>query len=290
MHLINGIRINRKIFWQCMTVLGGSLCVAILLVVVSMRAQSQEDLMSRAELSQHLEATKAVAPVFVDEEVVVLSPFESALRRHLQATGLSDVESLAFDGTYHAGGVDFKLSILSKRPGLFRQTMEYKKLMIMAGFDGQRYWQDNPLSKQGGTQISPTERLNADLVRLQCSPGIVVWLYEASGGAGLSLLEEVEHAGVSCHVIQNERLLDQPVLHYIAVDSGLELRREVVLKSAGKSFPTRIEYTYSEQAKARVPVVADHYEIFFAGARLAVVAIDSMRVNKGVMPWMFEAE
>lgn len=179
------------------------------------------------------------------------------LRIHRASIDDAAVQSLALLGRYETAGVTFDLSVLSKRPGLFRQTLEYKELTIIAGFDGKDYWQDNPLSHGTTDEVNVTEHVNAEMLKIQCSPVILAWQYANHGSEGLRLLERVEVDGSSYHVIQNDRLANQSVYHYIDGDTGLESWREMTVTVNEQAFPVRINFQYSPSALERAPVLAD---------------------------------
>lgn len=294
LYLLNGVRVRKEVFWRSVCGLVICLVAAALLVVVPIIMSRSDDITKFVdEGSLNSEQTGRIDSVVDDEssavsDVIDTNTFDLLLQKHLHASGQAGIESMSYIGTYQTRGIAFDLIILSKRLKLFRQTLKYKQLRIEAGFDGQNYWQHNPLSANEDSAPSPAKLLNAELVQLQCSQGILSWAYEKSGRAGLSFEGQVERSGRMYYVIQNEALVNQIVRHYIDVESCLEVRRETILQLQDAEFPVQIEYQYSDRAKARRPVVADSYQLFFAGSELASVTIDSVRTNAGIMPWMFE--
>ncbi|MGZ0655562.1 hypothetical protein ACWPKS_08135 [Coraliomargarita sp. W4R72] len=231
------------------------------------------------------------------------SALAQIMRAHSESVSPHAFSSLTASGVYTTSGVEFEFSLLAKEPGYFRQTLRYEKLEIVVGFDGQNYWQENPVAQAMGDPEAASD-VNRDILLLESAQTILLWQVERQGYRGLRLGGTEVLDGRECQLVINTAWLDVPVRHWIDLASGQELQREAILKRG--EIPLQVVIHYFEVPQVLVEqsipstdeIVAqadeghlnllNAYRITMNGTEMASARFDSIRTNQGVMPWMFD--
>lgn len=281
--LLNGYCIEKALFYRYLAI-ASCLGIAMLALIGLFVFRGLDvEVLSSADLAVDTRSLEEASATIAPSE----SSLEAVLRLHTARVGMADFESLKIRGSYETFGVTFDLNLYVKSPMLYRQALQHKALLIDAGFDGESYWQVNPLVATE-KDASNSARLNRSLLVLQCAHGVLCW--QTAGGVrqGIEVLRQELRNGANCVVLRNAELIESPVEHWIDLASGLELYRESTVRMDEGEVQVRIEYTYSESALSRAPVISDQYTIFANEELLATVTIASVLVNAGIVPWMFE--
>lgn len=282
---INGIRVRKAFLLGLGLPIGLSLIVAFSVVGFLLWEDRQEAAANEVEILEKESNQGETIDVPPD-----LSRTVQVLERHRKATGLGESESLVFEGTYTTRGLDFELTIFAKRPGLFRQKLQRQDLAIISGWNGRRYWEHNPASQLGDRAVV-RHAINVAMLKMQASPASVVWQYLENGSGLFQWVERRKVDEQLCDVLANNALLAAPVHHYIDANSGRELRREATVTIGSESMQIIIEFQHAsrdvsaETARHGLPA---GYHLFLNDLMVAEARFESLRVNTGVMPWMFE--
>jgi len=291
--LLNGVKLRKPLFYRIC--LGTTFfCLAITGLVyfgfsIEKKSSRISDTVNAGAVSARNNASAGEKTA--KDDPPKLSAIEELLLLHGQASGLSEIESLALTGSYESFGHKFELGIFGKKPGLFRQSLTINGLEIIAAFDGKRYWQDNPFSESYEKEAPGLEQWNDQILLLECAYAALVWQYEMFGVQKLSIIEEKDIGGRQCHGIRNLGLLHSPVVHYIDVESGLELRRSSLLDNGVSQIHVTLDYKYIDNAVHHSGLRnLSGYDLYLDDALIAQATIKSQRVNQGVMSWMFEKD
>ncbi|MFQ3242839.1 MAG: hypothetical protein ACI9JZ_002543 [Lentimonas sp.] len=289
--LLNGVRVKRTVFyrhlWRSLVYFVGLAVLFGVSVVVWFGEESAEAVLNISERTKQVDVD--LGPESADKrEGEGLSPLVTVMQKHLEAMLMVDVESLAMTGTYHTGGVSFDLEVLAKKPGLFRQSLVYRDCEVVVGYDGREYWQESSAPEDAGS-VSLIGDFNEQLLILESALAALGWEYDLVGLSGVKLLGDVVIHGRACHVLQNNRLISESVYHYIDVETGLELRRSATLSVDAELNEVIIDYVVSDfEVGGEGRRMPEGYALFLNGSLLARASFTAVRVNVGVMSWMFE--
>lgn len=177
------------------------------------------------------------------EEPSDISPTLKLLLLHQNAMGNEPVDTLSARGTYQTSGLDLVMEMHAKKPGLLRQVLRVDTLRIVSGYDGRRFWQDNPLVGEKGFS-GESAGIARDLFKLEANPLSLVWEFESEGTRRLSLVGRERFEGKDCVVVRNTGLISVPIDHLLDPDTGIELARRCTLPSKNADLEVRLVYHY----------------------------------------------
>lgn len=186
----------------------------------------------------------------------------------IQATGLLKMRA----------GV-FEYKGLARKPNLCRQIIVHSGVQCIRGYDGQQAW------KQKGLQqpIRQMSRLDGAVYRLNALLGSQL-LFPYAKGKRITYVDTVPVKGRICHQLRIE-IEGIPVV----LDTFLDVQ----------NFHEFMRVYRTEEGEDDLEIQFDHYrlisgvpvpykEMHFEGGRwLSTLTLQDVKLNTGVMPWMF---
>lgn len=206
------------------------------------------------------------------------------LSRHYQ-TGLGGpevfgaLESFKFTGTLSAGGADFELSALQKKPGYLKLSIRDPKNQstMELGFDGQVAWRQanrneaQPMAPEEARRFAHSASFGSHL------------LYPYAEGKTIEYIDTVPIEGAICHLLRVTLGSGYQVDYYLDIRSLLETK--AVSTDLRSGFVNTVVYRdYVREKGWPIAQVADNFE---NGKKVSSLKIEEVQINTGVMPWMF---
>lgn len=211
-------------------------------------------------------------------EKVLLSYFNAILGDR------SDLESVMLDGSYRSGGVDVKVQVIAKRPGMLRMVFESGQMeQKMLYRNGEYYTSLQRASSQTEKELT---RL---LFQLEADLYMLFWQYEISGLEHISLLERYENVDrQSCYLVENRRFPGVRIIHYIDARLGVERARTASVTFDGTAYMIRLQYRYDGNREAPDGSWPEAYSLTINQEPRSEARFDQARMNTGLTPWMFQ--
>ena len=181
-------------------------------------------------------AGDAVAPLEVvevedlpDASAEFSDPLKALIARHLTAVGYDEVSGFLIRGNYQQEGLaEVPFTLMGRHPGLYKQVLFFGGRKIESGYAEGVIWGNaqQTLPTEGESQLARENRL---FLFLQLSIPALAWLDLSLPLEGrYELLPDTEWQGRPVSVIRNLSY-EEPILHYLDVETALELRRAVTV-------------------------------------------------------------
>jgi hypothetical protein len=219
------------------------------------------------------------------------SSLVTLLEKHLEATRLSEVDSLIVHGTASSTAVTCGLIMMARRPNLyslktegigFKHTSEF-------GYNGQLGWFKPNLLNLSRDEVEFFMRV----ALFESSLAHLAWSYQSLGAADSGLKSVLEHSpdeqwqGRACAVIVSRGLLPFLIYHYIDLQSHEEIYRRTQVLRGTDLVSLEMHFAPSEAgASPRLPM---GYELYFDGTLHDTIAFDKMRPNRMLFKSLFDA-
>ena len=210
-----------------------------------------------------------------------LTPLEKLLSKHFKASFALDCRSLFATGSFKTQGEILPLTIVSKRPKYFFQSIYVNKTKIEAGYDGAGYWYVGP-------DLSDSDRsaLNKAAFFMQADLGGLTWIYEREGVHSMRIVETRIFDGVACRAVSDDTPAG-PMLYLIEGSNGRERGRVLELAVEDQKHTLKLIYQYDGVSGGQTDPRG--YQLWLDGKIYAEASFTSIRRDQGVMPWSFRA-
>lgn len=293
-----GVRVVRKSWYLgLVTVAAVSVLLGVLIAYAvgqyASEATERVDLLVGADVrgesiaSAVLEAgvVEPAATVAVKEGEEAPLSIESILEKYRSVSGLSGVEGIVLNGHYVEDGRDFDMKLLAKSPGLVRKNLTDHALKMVCRYDGEAakveiedpegamhsQWLTDVLYQQAIILEGAVLSLVSDKL-----PDVLVYKWEA----------DQEYEGHTCWTIRRRMSTNQSMIHLLDPETGLERVRFVYFMHDGLRHQLSIHLSdYRQQGTGTLPFA---YTMKLNGEPRGEARLDSIRLNPGLMPWMFE--
>lgn len=191
------------------------------------------------------------------------------------------VVSLNITGKLKTEGGDLELNAYQKKPNLIKMRLfqESAQSSLVLAYDGELAW------KQKDRRAEPEPMAGTEARRFIHSARFGSYLlYPYAEGKRIRLIDTVPVAGAICHHIRVELDTGYQVDYFIDIRSYLEIK--VVNKDLRSGLSNSI--VYKDYIKKSGVPVAKKVESSEEGEWVSTLLIDQVKVNTGVMPWMFQ--
>ena len=219
------------------------------------------------------------------------SSLVTLLEKHLEATQLSEVDSLIVHGAASTSTVNCELVMMARRPNLYTLKTEGIgfKYTSELGYNGQIGWSRLNLLNLNKDDVEFFTRV----ALFESSLAQLAWSYQSRQAveSGLeSVLERLPNEqwqGRVCAVVVSRGLLPFPIYHYIDQESHEEVyRRTQVLRGIDL---VDLEIHFAPSDAAASPRLPMGYELYYDGTLHDTIAITKIRPNRGVFKSRFDA-
>jgi len=189
------------------------------------------------------------------------------------------VESLRATGTLEVETGEFDFSAWQKKPDLIKMTLSGNQRELVLAYDGDTAWKSlsgstadaKPMDAEEARRFIHSSRFGNHL------------LYPFEEGKTIRYLDTVPVDGSICHQIRVE--LDTGY----QVDYFLDIRSYLELKVVNTDLRTELvsSLTYKDYTREVGMPIAKHVRTEENGEWVSTLTLDEVKVNQGLMPWMF---
>jgi len=190
------------------------------------------------------------------------------------------ISSLKVSGRLRLKDGEFALSAYQKKPDLIKMTIRGNQGDLVLGYDGKDAWQDLP-----GRDRKP-EPMPADEARrfIHSAHFGNHLLYPFASGKTIEYVDTVPAEGNICHQIRVTLDTEYQVDYFIDIRTYLEIK--VVNTDMQNGEKNGVIYKdYIREYGMPIAKQVDSYE---GGEWASTLTLDEVKVNAGVIPWMFE--
>lgn len=193
----------------------------------------------------------------------------------------AELESLKLTGRLkHRAGM-YEFQTLTKKPDLCKQQLSSsRRVHCLKGYDGQIAWRmrssDAPV-----TRMAPHEQL---YYRLNAQMGSQL-LYPFAEGKRIELINTVPWKGQICHQIRVD-FKGKPIEITYLIDVSELYERRRTYRNLEDDTTLTVEFDdFRDVSGVPIAFRETHYR---SGRWVSTMQIENVRMNAGVMPWMFD--
>lgn len=190
------------------------------------------------------------------------------------------IESLVLLGSLETKNDQLKLNAYQKKPNLIKLMLTHEKSrsVLTLAYDGETAW------KQVGTRAEPGLMNEAEARRFIHSACFGNYLlYPFAQGKRISFFDTVPVEGAICHQIRVELNTGYQVDYFIDIRSYLEIKVENKDLATGHTNSV----IYKDYIREYGMPIAKKVESLEEGEWVSSLSVEEVKVNTGVMPWMF---
>lgn len=190
------------------------------------------------------------------------------------------VESLNFIGKMETKAGELTLNAYQKKPDLIKMTLTQpsREGSLTLAYDGEIAW------KQMGSQNAPKQMEKMEARRFIHSARFGNYLlYPFAKGKRIRFIDTVPVEGAICHHVRVELDTGYQVDYYLDIRSYLEVK--VVNADLRKKSTNSI--IYKDYSRESGLPVARKVKSMENGEWVSTMLVEEVKVNAGVMPWMF---
>ena len=190
-----------------------------------------------------------------------------------------DIESFQLEGTLALEGIDFVLNAFQKKPNLLKMLIQHPEtdILIEMGYDGEVAWKQMPRTDAKPMGVQETRRF----AQSSCFGSHL--LYPFQEGKTIRYIDTAPLDGQICHQVQVTTAAGYKIDYYIDIRTFLEAKMVSVDTTTG--FVSTLVYSdYSREVGLPIPLTVKSYE---NSEWVSTFTIDEIKLNPGLMPWMF---
>jgi hypothetical protein len=191
----------------------------------------------------------------------------------------SQVVSVRVFGRLSQAGGEFKFKSYRKKPHLIKMMISGSQRHMKMGYDGRTVWQ---VAAKG----APALQLPEDQARrfIHGARFGNYLLYPYAQGKRMEYLDTVPVDGIICHQIRVTLDTGYQVDYFVDIRSYLEVQVVTTDLKAG----TMYSVVYEDYIRVCGLPIARKVVRSEDGVWVSTLEVDDVKVNSGVMPWMFE--
>jgi hypothetical protein len=219
------------------------------------------------------------------------SSLSELIERHLKATGFGELDVLIANGTASATAPAFEVTLMARRPNLYKLKTESDQMDYMSqfGYDGQEGW-----FKQRLVDLSPEDiEFFMRVALFESSVPHLAWSFQSDEAREFGLdtvlerLPSEQWQGRPCEVVVSRGLLPFPMYHYIDQETNEEVYRRAQISRGAELVDVALGFDASEDAASpRIPM---GYQLYIDGALHDTVRYTKIRANRTMLSSLFDA-
>jgi hypothetical protein len=190
------------------------------------------------------------------------------------------ISSLKVSGTLTLHDGEYELNAFQKKPDLIKMTIRANQRELVLGHDGEVAWQKLPGRE---SKAEPMPEAEARRFKHSAYFGNHL-LYPFASGKQIQYIDTVPVEGAICHQIRVTLDSGYQVDYFIDIRSYLELK---VLNMDLRNETTN-SVVYKDYIREFGMPIAKQVESYENGEWVSSLTLDEVKVNAGVIPWMFE--
>jgi len=192
----------------------------------------------------------------------------------------NQISSLKVSGTLRLESGEFELNAYQKKPNLIKMTIRGNQRDLVLGYDGTTAWQKLP---GRDTQAEPMAEAEARRFKHSAHFGNHL-LYPFAEGKRIDYIDTVPTEGNICHQIRVTLDTGYQIDYYIDIRSYLEIKVVNIDLRNGSSNSV----IYKDYIREFGMPIAKTVESFEDGEWVSSLTLDEVKVNAGIIPWMFK--
>ena len=190
-----------------------------------------------------------------------------------------DIESFQLEGNLALEGIDLVLTAFRKKPNLLKMSIQHPEIdiPIEMGYDGEVAWEQipgqdaQPVGDQETRRFAHNSYFGSHL------------LHPFREGKTVRYIDTVPIDGEICHQVQVTTAVGYTIDYYIDIRTFLEAKVVSVDNTTG--FVSTLVYSdYTTEFGLPISMTIESYE---NGEWVSTFTIDEIKLNPGLMPWMF---
>lgn len=189
------------------------------------------------------------------------------------------VVSLRVFGRLILEGGEFKFNAYRKKPHYIKMTIRGNRRHIKMGYDGRTAWQ---VSAKGGSAVEMPAGQARQFIHSAHFGNYL--LYPYARGKELEYLNTVPVDGVVCHQLRVTLDSGYQVDYFIDIRTYLEIKVITTDLRSGKVSSV----VYEDYIREFGMPIAQKVVSSENGVWASTLELDEVKVNSGVMPWMFK--
>lgn len=254
-------------------------CMFIFLACSVLLAAEEENVLSLPPEEMNVIVRKTAMPELGDSRIAkILSRY---YREGLGgAENWAKVVSLNLTGELKTKEGALSLTAYQKKPDLIKMNLFKESVQngMTLAYDGKVAW------KQKGSRAKPERMSEAEARRFIHSARFGNYLlYPFAEGKRIRLVDTVPVEGAICHQVRVELDTGYQVDYYIDIRSYLEIK---VVNTDLRSDAVN-SVIYKDYIREFGMPIAKKVESYEGGEWVSSLVLDEVKVNSGVMPWMF---
>jgi outer membrane lipoprotein-sorting protein len=220
---------------------------------------------------------------------------DELIARNLKARGgeekLRALESMRMTGKVMLQGMELPMTIVAKRPNLFRQDMEIQDKKVVTGFDGTTAWVINPM--MGSEAPQQIQGPQADLARDQADfdgplldyqkKGHTVELIKGEGPNGTEKLTD----GTGVFHVRVTRKNGRVQHYYLDAESGIELKQSSEMEGPDGQ-KMNIEQELSDYREVDGLMVPHSVKSLMNGTPVVTMTVEKIEFNAPIDDSVFK--
>lgn len=211
---------------------------------------------------------------------------DEIVAKHLQAKGgeqalrAASTVVIRASMTIHQAGIDANMTIMYKRPNLFRATTSMQGMEMIQAFDGTQVWYTNPMS--GKVETAAADQ--AESIMQQADIGGPLINYKDKG-YDVKLVGSVDVEGTTAYKLELMRNGTQAMVLYIDAVTFQDIRMESTASMMGQTVSTDIRRSdYRIVNGVSLPY---KIETYMMGMLMTTADVESVEINTAVEASMF---
>ena len=190
------------------------------------------------------------------------------------------ISSLRVRGVLTLKDEEFGLQALQRKPNLIKMTITSNQRELVLGCDGVTAWKKAPDPDAKAGEMTDKE---ARRFKHTANFGNHL-LYPFAEGKEIIYIDTVPMEGNICHQIRVTLDTGYQVDYFIDIRTYMEIK---VVNTDLEDDSTR-SVVFKDYIREHGMPIAKHVESSENGEWVSTLVLDEVRVNRGVMPWMFE--
>jgi hypothetical protein len=190
------------------------------------------------------------------------------------------ISSLKVSGNLLLKEGEFELNAFQKKPDLIKVSMRDNQREWVLGYDGETAWREFPGANR---KAEPMPADEARRFKHNAHFGNHL-LYPFASGKTIEYMDTIPVEGTICHQIRVTLDTDYQVDYFIDIRTYLEIKAVNTDLRTGEVN----SLVYQDYFREYGMPIARQVESFEDGEWVSSLRLDEVKVNAGVMPWMFK--
>jgi len=196
------------------------------------------------------------------------------------AENWDQISSLKVSGRLKLESGEFELNAYQKKPDLIKMTIRGNQRDLVLGYDGKTAWQKLPGRDM---KAEPMKEEEARRFKHSAHFGNHL-LYPYALGKKIEYIDTVPSEGKICHQIRVTLDTDYQIDYFIDIRTYLEVK--VVNTDLRNGLNNSV--IYKDYIREFGMPIAKQVESYEEGKWVSSLTLDEVKVNAGIIPWMFK--